>query len=247
MFFKRFFERPLVLPALIVGVAFLIGLFSIGWGVGARGTESTITTTGSTSYAIKADEAKWTLEVQRTVRESGIPQAQSIIARDAQTVVEFFERQKLAASDIALSVVQSEQNYSSDEKAPTTYTVGMSITVRTTDVDKIKSLVGTINDLSAAVSQGTTVAPHAPQYYISTLPKLRVMLMGLAVQDARARAEQIAKAGGSSLGALKNASSGVTQVLAPNSIDDVGDYGTYDTYTIDKVVMVTARATFYVR
>jgi hypothetical protein len=48
------------------------------------------------------------------------------------------------------------------------------------------------------------------------------------------------------VGRLKSASSGVVQVLAPNSID-VSDYGSYDLQTIDKEVMLTARAVFFVR
>jgi hypothetical protein len=73
-----------------------------------------------------------------------------------------------------------------------------------------------------------------------------VSLVGQAIADAKARAVQIAKAGGSSVGALKSASSGVVQVLAPSSTN-VEDYGSYDTSTIEKEVMVTARATFYVK
>ena len=71
-------------------------------------------------------------------------------------------------------------------------------------------------------------------------------LIGKAVQDAKARAESIAKSTGQSVGALKSASSGVVQVMAPNSVD-ISDYGSYDTSTIDKQIMVTARATFFLK
>ena len=71
-------------------------------------------------------------------------------------------------------------------------------------------------------------------------------LIGKAVTDAKARATEIAKSVGQSVGRLQSASSGVVQVMAPNSTD-VADYGSYDTSTIDKQVMVTAKATFVVR
>ena len=86
----------------------------------------------------------------------------------------------------------------------------------------------------------------SPEYYVSTLPQLRVSLVGQAVKDAKARAVEMANSGDSSVGALKSAASGVVQVLAPNSTS-VEDYGSYDTSTIQKQVMVTARAVFYVK
>jgi hypothetical protein len=70
--------------------------------------------------------------------------------------------------------------------------------------------------------------------------------LGEAITDAKARAEEIAKSGGAKVGKLMSASSGVVQVLAPNSTN-VEDYGSYDTSTIQKEVSVTARASFGVR
>jgi len=48
------------------------------------------------------------------------------------------------------------------------------------------------------------------------------------------------------VGNLRSASIGVTQVLAADSVD-VSDYGTYDTSTEDKDVMVTVRAVFRIK
>ena len=56
----------------------------------------------------------------------------------------------------------------------------------------------------------------------------------------------IASSTGQTVGKLKSASSGVVQVMQPNSTD-VSDYGSYDTSTIEKEVSVTARAVFFVR
>jgi hypothetical protein len=98
-------------------------------------------------------------------------------------------------------------------------------------------------DLSA---QGIFLSVMQPQYYISNLPELRVQLVGEAVKDAKARASSIAESAGQSVGRLQSAASGVVQVMAPNSID-IADYGSYDTSTIEKQVMVTTKAVFIVR
>ena len=100
--------------------------------------------------------------------------------------------------------------------------------------------------LDDLLADGANLSPEQPQYYISTLPQLRVSLLGAAIKDAKARASAIAQSGGSSVGALETASSGVVQVLAPNSTN-VEDYGQYDTSSIDKQVTVTVRANFYVQ
>jgi hypothetical protein len=42
---------------------------------------------------------------------------------------------------------------------------------------------------------------------------------------------------------LRNASSGVVQVLAADGVD-ISDYGSYDTTSLNKEVMVTVRAVF---
>ena len=81
------------------------------------------------------------------------------------------------------------------------------------------------------------------EYYISSLPELRVSLLGEAVKDAESRANSLAEASGKRVGKLKSASSGVVQVLSTNSTD-ISDYGSYDTSQINKQVMVTVKASF---
>jgi hypothetical protein len=72
---------------------------------------------------------------------------------------------------------------------------------------------------------------------------MRVALLSEAIKDAKARAQAIASESGRSIGVLRNASSGVVQVLPQGGID-ISDYGMYDTQSLNKEVMVTVRATF---
>lgn len=241
----NFFDRPFVAPALLLGVALIIGLGIVGWGISNR-NQNTISSTGSASTMVKADTAKWTVDVRRTAYQSGVSAAYSQVSSDAKVVQQFFTSQNLASTSITSSVINSDQDYKSDPNAPVTYTVHETVTVQTTDVDKIDSLSHNLTALNNQVSAGTMVQPYQPEYYVSNLPELRISLVGKAIADAKARVEQIAQNGGASVGALSSASSGVVQVLAPNSTN-VEDYGTYDTSTVQKQVMVTARATFYVK
>jgi hypothetical protein len=72
---------------------------------------------------------------------------------------------------------------------------------------------------------------------------MRVKLLTEAVKDATLRANAIAENSGRGVGELRNAVGGVVQVLPAGGIE-VSDYGSYDTVSLNKEVMVTTRATF---
>ena len=237
--------QPFVIPSIVGGVFLVVGLWILGVNISNRG-DNTIAVTGSASQSIKADQATWRIDVRRNAYTSGTAVAYTQVAKDGDVVNAYFKSQNLASSTVIESVISTDENYNQDQNAPKSYNVHETVTVQTTDVDAIDGLSRQLGPLTAKVSADTLLSPQAPEYYVSTLPQLRVSLVGQAVQDAKARAVQIAKSGGSSVGALKSASSGVVQVLAPNSTN-VEDYGSYDTSTIQKQVMVTARAVFYVK
>lgn len=244
--YEKFFNRPFVIPSLIIGTALVIGLWILGVSIANRGSDSTISVTGSASILIDADTATWHINVQRSAAIGATEQAYAQVATDAAIVQKYLASQNLASSTITESVISTDPVYQQNESMPASYTVHESITIESKDVGSIDALSRKLDTLGAKVSAGTLLVPQSPEYHVSSLPVLRVTLAGKAVEDAKARATQIAKSGGSTVGALKSASTGVVQVLAPNSTN-VDDYGSYDTSTIHKQVMVTTHATFYVR
>lgn len=208
-----------------------------------RAFDNTLTVTGSAKQAVSADIAKWTVSVQRTSLESGIPATTDRIAADTQAVADFFRAGGIEAGKILVQPISVDQEYSSDANAPRRYSIRQQIAVESDDPQLIADLSLKTAELSR---KGILISSYQPEYFVSTLPDIRISLIGAATKDAQARAEEIAKSTGQSVGALKSASGGVVQVLAPNSIE-VSDYGSYDTSTIEKEVMVTSRATFFVR
>ena len=234
-----------MIPSIVTGVFLLAGLWILGVNISNHG-DSTIAVTGSASKSIKADQATWHIDVRRTAYASGTALAYAQVAKDGGIVTSYFTSQNLASSTVTESVISTDENYNQDQNSPKSYNVRETVTVQTTDVDAIDTLSRQLGALTAKVASDTLLAPQQPEYYVSTLPQLRISLVGEAIKDAKARAVEIAKSGGTSVGALKSASSGVVQVLAPNSTN-VEDYGSYDTSTIQKQVMVTARAVFYVK
>jgi hypothetical protein len=241
----KFIDRPSVAAALTVGAFLLLTGVIFSWAFySARQGSDTISVTGSAKTEVKADQAKWTIEVYTQVMQEGLSGGYGKVSGDANAVVAYLKSQGVTEEEIARNTTIADQDWSySSNGGPVRYRVHQEITVTSSDVDKVAGLAQNGQTLLA---RGLSVSPRQPEYYVSNLPELRVSLLGQAIADAKVRAGEIAKSGGSSVGKLTSASSGVVQVMAPNSTN-VEDYGSYDTSTIDKEVSVTARATFTVR
>ncbi len=235
-----------VIPAAIIGSSLVLSALCASLVVmNAQSQNNVLSVTGSAKESIKADSATWRITVSRKAREYEMAQAYPLVNNDSTLVQDFLAKNKIAKTDITINSVLTEEiyNYSGATAGPREYNVRQEIIVRSSNVDSIDKLS---KDIVSLASRGVFIQGNSVEYTVSDLAGLRVSLLADAIRDARARASELAKAGGSSVGALKSASSGVVQVLAPNSIE-VSDYGSYDTQSIEKEVMVTARASFYVR
>lgn len=242
---QKFLDRPFVTPSFILGVGFILAAAVVSYALySIRALDNTLSVTGSAKQEVTADTAKWTIQVYRTVFQEGVQGAYSQVAQDSAAVKAYFKTAGIAEEDMTSNTITSDQDWSySNNGGPSRYMVHQEITITSKDVEKIQALS---QGVSTLINRGYTISPRQPEFYVSNLPELRVSLLGEAIKDAKVRANEIAKSGGSSVGKLRGASSGVVQVMAPNSTN-VDDYGSYDTSTIKKEVSVTARATFLVK
>jgi hypothetical protein len=239
-------KNQFVLPAAIIGGSLILAAAVGAWAFFAvRALDNTLSVTGSASVSATADSAKWQVTALRSVSADQLAGANAAVARDTAAVVSFFTKAGITSTQIDSSPIYTDQDYaySQDPNAAKRYAVRQEITVTSSDPQLIKKLS---QDISVLGSQGIVLTIGTPEYYISSLPSIRVSLMGKAIDDARARVAAIASSTGQHVGALKSAASGVVQVMAPSSTD-VSDYGSYDTSTIEKEVMVTARAVFFLK
>lgn len=231
-------------PAGVLAIGFvlasIIGAYSF---YSVRALSNTLTVTGSATATSTADIGKLTVTVSRISEENAIASTQQRIAADTNIVKKFFIDNEIETEAVETSTIFTDREYTSDQYAPRRYNVRQDITVTSNNPQLIEKLSKDTANLS---SRGIFIQINQPQYFISNLPALRVQLIGEAVKDAKARAESIAESAGQRVGRLQSAASGVVQVMAPNSID-ISDYGSYDSSTIEKTVMVTTKAVFLVR
>lgn len=238
-------STSLIVPSVILGVsiivAVLVGAFAF---IQARGFDNTLSVTGSASQRVSADTAKWSFSLSRQATEGTVERAHTQISADLVAAKQFLTKNGVKDEDITVSTVMTNEMYKYDSKeGPRAFEVRQTVTVESKDPKGLDALAKASSELS---SKGILIMADQPQYFYSKLSHLRVSLLGAAIADARARAGQIAGSAGTKVGPLKAASSGVVQVLAPNSID-ISDYGQYDTSSVEKDVMVTVRATFFVK
>ncbi len=203
-----------------------------------------ISTTGSAKKPVMSDKVKWSSSITRSIRQSTIKDGYAKLDADLKEVKAFLATNGIPAESIDVSPVFMNEVYEQNPGTDKKYNLVQNVEIQSADVQKISDLAKNVSSL--ITEKGVMYSTNSLEFYYSKLPEARVELLASAVGDAKARAEQLAIAGGKKIGALKSASSGVVQVMAPNSVE-VSDYGMYDTSKINKEIMVTVKASFEIK
>lgn len=206
----------------------------------ARALDNSLSVTGSATKNVVSDHVKWVSSISRITKLSTLKTSYATMANDLKSVQEFLKTNGIAEADIVISPISMNENYDQNYTPEKTYTLRQTVEVNSSDVNKVTDLAKHIQPL---VDQGIIFATDFLEYTYTKLSAERVAMLGLAVQDAKARASMLAESSGKKIGKLKSASSGVVQVLSENSLD-VSDYGSYDTSKVNKTIMVTVKAAF---
>ncbi len=241
---QNLFERPFFYPSLILGICLVIAALVGGVFISKiKGDADTITSTGSAKVRVTSDSAKFTGSVVRTASEFDLKGGYAAVASDVKTIEAFLKEKGLTTEEYSIQPVSVNEVYQYGEGAqnqPKRYEFRQAIDINSKEIAKVEDVA---NSISSLVNKNVLFQSYGIQYLYSGLAEKRIELLGGAIQDAKARASEIAKSSGGSIGKLKSSTGGVVQVLSPNSID-VSDYGSYDTSTKEKDISVTVRATF---
>lgn len=237
-------QHPLVKLGFILGGSFLIAVVLAAVTVfQIRSLNDTVSVTGSAKMEVASDQAKWTTQISRTVRESNLKAGYTQLAGDLADAKAFFKAQNITDDELTITPVSMNEVYQQNQSAEKLYSLTQTFTVQSNDVDKLTAASNHVADI---IDKGTIFSTISLEYYYSKLADARIQLLSQAIADAKARAAELAKNSGRGVGTLKSASSGVVQVQSLNSTD-VSDYGSYDTSQIQKQVTVTVKASFSLR
>lgn len=244
---KQIFEKQNATAAGVLGVSLIVVAIIAGIFINSlRSSGNVLTSTGSAKTSVVSDSAKFSGSVIAYGTQFELPARYKDIEADTSKVKDYLIKNGVTEEELTISPVTQFEQYdynNSGMNQPKQFQLSQIVSVNSTDVEKVTKISNGVSDIAKS---GVLFQTNGAQYFYSKLAELRVSLLGEAVKDAKARAREIAKASGGNVGKLKTATSGVVQVLAPNSID-TSDYGTYDTTTVEKDVMVTVRATFIIK
>ncbi|MFA5155404.1 MAG: SIMPL domain-containing protein [Patescibacteria group bacterium] len=232
-----------VVFGLILGLSIIIAAAVVGRTFFAvKNLDNVISVSGSAKQTVTADQARWTGNFSRTAFRDNIKGGYSQMKIDEKKVSDFLDAQGFKGK-YEISPVFMHEIYKNDANAPKEYNLTQNIEIKSDDVNKMKELAKNSDQIAA---KDIIFSANSVEYYYSKLPELRVSLLPNAIKDAKARATAIAESDGRSLDTVRGVNMGVVQVMPVGSIE-ISDYGSYDTSSIDKEVMVTVKATFGVK
>jgi hypothetical protein len=225
----------------ILAVGFIVGMMVFGRAFYVlRSDDQTITVSGSAKKRVTSDSARWSGSFSRTVNKSELKNGYAQMKNDEQMINDFLKSQGLNESQYVISTVMVYEINNSDKKIENQINLSQSVEIKMSDMDKIQSIA---KNISSLIDKGVILSSDRLEYFYSKLPEARVELLPEAIKDATERANAVAKVSNRGLGKIKTVASGVVQVLQPDSVD-VSDYGSYDTATLEKDVMVTTKVIF---
>ena len=157
--------------AAILAVGIWQGLRLVGDGLAAKAGNA-ITLTGQARTSATADKVVWTLNVAENSKNVG-PAVQKV-EKSVSSLKEYLISGGIPADSIEVGGVNTYANneYKNGNLtgAILSYTANQNVTVRSKDVDKVRSLS---NGIGALLQTGVNVNNYGPQFYVSNLAELR--------------------------------------------------------------------------
>jgi hypothetical protein len=235
-----------IAPALIVGLAAVIATFILAITVtNIKSNDQSITTTGSAKQVIVSDLGilRGTINVQAASPKEAYQQLQA----EKPIILNYLKSKGFSEDSIEFQTSNTYANYQYNQNGQqigiSSYTTSQSISVSSTDVNKIKEVS---LDISSLVEQGVNFMVNMPEYYYTKLGDIKIEIQAEAAKDAMIRGERIAVATGRKLGALRRARMGVIQITPENS-NMVSDMGINDVSSIRKEITAVVNADFSIK
>ena len=237
-------SRSFVVPGIVLAVGLIIAamILSNTWRNVSRGNV-TITVTGSSQKDIRSDYAIWRGDFSSV--SPVLADAYEKIKSQSEKVKSYLTGKGITEDKIKFSSVRTTTQFVLNDKGYATsqisgYMVYMDVTVESADVDMIDRLS---REASELINQGIDFNSNPPEFLYTKIADLKVEMIGLASQDAKIRAEQMAKSTGNEVGEVRSSKMGVIQINAKNSTD-VSDYGINDTSSLEKTIRAVVSMSF---
>ena len=211
--------------------------------------QENISVTGSSEVDFESDQIVWKATYSR--KSMNLQEAYAQLKSDETKIREYLLARSVTSEEIIFSAVNISKDYSysydnegrTSQSIFTGYNLSQTVTVDSKDIPKVEKISREVTDL---IQSGIELNSQSPSYYYSKLSDLKLDLLAKASEDAKNRAETIAKNSGKGLGKLKKASMGVFQIVGKNSNEDYSYGGAFNTSSKSKTATITVKAEYAV-
>ena len=200
--------------AAILGVLLAVGLIGGAWQLGRallqfKQFDRSVVVKGLSEREVPANLAIW--PVSYAEADNDVANLYRTIERKNAQLVEFLKAAGFSAQEIGSSppsvVDKQAREYGGNDDSPFRYTGRATITVYSTDVDKVRETMSRIGELGrAGIAIGGDGA--RPEFLFTGLNAVKPEMIEEATRNAREAAEKFARDSGSNLGKIRHASQG---------------------------------------
>jgi len=251
-------ENAWLTPAAVLGGCLFLGLVLGGWLLGTEIKETRladryVTVKGLVERTVKSDSAVWPVTFKETGND--LQQVYAKSEEDRGAVLKFFTAQGIGAQEISVGQIQvtdkQANEYGGNNQGGPRYIVQQTVTVSSSDVDKIsKAGQKTAQLLQAGI---IVVGGYGQgiRYVFNGLNALKPDMITEATKNARASADRFAADSGSEVGSIRSANQGVFSISAADAGsgggpgEEGGGGGTSPDASIMKKVRVVATVDYY--
>ena len=239
------------LYAIIFGLAIIIAAALLGNAFKNRNSkDGTVSVTGLGKADFTSDLIVW--EGSYSTLNSNLQQAYASLENDKKIIIKYLNDKGVNADEIVFKAVSTsekkEQNYSDTGRYMGDkfigYQLSQSIKIESKNVAQIEKISREITQL---LNKGVQFYSQPPRYYYTKLADLKIEMISKATEDARIRAENIAKNSGSTLGNLIDAKMGIFQITGQNSNENYSWGGTFNTSSKKKTASITMKLNYKVK
>jgi hypothetical protein len=233
------------ITALVIGIAVVIAFWFVGNDYKYKfKTNETISVTGLAEKNFESDLVVWTGNYSRKTMD--LKSAYEQLKDDETKIRAYLNGKGVDDDEIVFSSVDLSKDFEDkvNDKGDkigsdfTGYNLKQTVTVQSTDLDKIEKISREITEL---IESGIEFNSTPPAYYYTKLSELKLSLLAKASADAEQRAEVIALNSGSTLGKIRKATMGVFQITGQNSNEDYSSGGDFNTTSRYKTASITIK------
>lgn len=236
---------------------FIIGLFTLLTAIAGtyilgnaykykyRSTQ-TITVTGNAKMDFESDLVTWNAQFSRT--DLDLKVASELLKEDRKVIASYLSSQGINKNEVQFDAIDIRKDYEYiyDNKGNSQqrfrgYILSQAVGISSKQLDKVDNIS---REISTLLSQGIELISRPANYYSTRLEDLKLELIANASENARQRAENIAKKANTKIGELVKADLGVFQITGLYEDEEYSYGGTYNTTSRNKTANITVKMHF---